>query len=235
MKYAGSEAVPHEGFLEELTPDFPPAHIYSYDENVRYTCERQTLMDEVLEGTFESFVREVREAGFSYRITADEYFSLEVAAGGQRWTRTFGYITEAFDIAEAAYRFFIVMPRVLDEGGVLLEAERKLQAGKESRAMHDHCEGQTGSRPSGTIVLPGFTAQGATARATVRLCTDGSCILGIEHLVPEPAKRRLPDRFYADPDFAALIAAEYVRQCDTAGFTGTDDEIYRRVYSRVTH
>lgn len=224
-----------EKFLDELTPNFPPKKIYSYDENTRYTCERKALMDAVLAGTFEEYVREVEEAKFSYKITADENFCLEVSAEGERWTKTFGYIAEAFDIAEAAYRFFIVMPRTLDEGEVLLKAERDLEVDRGSRDKHDHCDDQRGQEKVGIIMPPHFTASGITIKATVYLCTDGSYILSVAHFIPGRKKRRLLDQFYSDPDFAAVLAAEYVRQCDTTEFLGIEEEIYQRVYKRVTH
>jgi hypothetical protein len=224
-----------ENFLEELTPNFPPKKIYSYDENVRYMCDRKALMDEVLAGTFEVYVREVKEAKFSYKITADENFSLEVSAEGECWTKVFDYIAEAFDIAEAAYRFFIVMPRTLDEGEVLLKAERDLEFDQESRDKHDHCDHQVEQKKVEIIMPPNFTVHGATIKATVYLCTDGSYILSVAHFIPGRKKRRLLDQFYSDPDFAAVLAAEYVRQCDTTEFLGIEEEIYQRVYKRVTH
>jgi len=224
-----------ENFLDELTPNFPPRQIYSYDENVRYTCDRKALMDEVLAGTFEEYVREVEEAKFSYKITADENFCLEVSAEGENWTKTFDYIAEAFDIAEASYRFFIVMPRTLDEGEVLLKAERDLEVDLASRDKHDHCDAQGGKEKVEIIMPPHFTANGVTIKATVYSCTDGSYILSVAHFMPGRAKRRLLDQFHSDPDFAALLAAEYVRQCDTTEFLGIEEEIYQRVYNRVTH
>lgn len=224
-----------KNFLDELTPNFPPRKIYSYDENIRYTCERKALMDAVLAGAFEEYVREVKEAKFSYKITADENFHLEVSTEGERWTKTFDYIAEAFDIAEAAYRFFIVMPRTLDEGEVLLKAERGLELDRESRDKHDHCDDQGEQKQVEIIMPPNFSAQGATIKATVYLCTDGSYILSVAHFVAGRAKRRLLDQFYSDPDFAALLAAEYLRQCDGTEFLGIEEEIYQRVYDRVTH
>ena len=224
-----------EKFLDELTPNFPPKKIYSYDENMRYTYERKALMDAVLAGTFEEYVREVEEAKFSYKITADANFCLEVSAEGERWTKAFDYIAEAFDIAEAAYRFFIVMPRTLDEGEVLLKAERDSEVDRESRDRHDHCDDQGEQGKVEIIMPPHFTAQGVAIKATVYLCTDGSYILNVAHFMLGRAKRRLLDQFYSDPDFAALLAAEYVRQCDTTDFLGIEEEIYQRVYNRVTH
>lgn len=224
-----------EGFLEELTDNFPPKNIYSYDEDFRYAYDRKLLMDKVLLGTFESYVRYVEDSKFSYKITVDEKFCLEVEAEGERWTKTFEYITDAFEIGEAAYRFFIVVPRALDEGEVLLKAERDLQIDRESYEMHDHCEDHVESNKVQIIMPPNFTAQGATIKATVYLCTDGSYILSVAHTIPSRKKRRLLDQIYSDPDFAALLAAEYVRQCDAAEFLGIEEEIYQRVYRRVTH
>ena len=224
-----------EKFLDELTPNFPPKKIYSYDENVRYTCDRKALMDEVLAGTFEEYVREVEEAKFSYKITADENFCLKVSVEGERWTKTFDYIAEAFEIGEAAYRFFIVMPRALDEGEVLSKAERNLEIDQESREKHAHCDNHEQQKKLEVILPPNFAAHGSMIKATVYLCTDGSYVLSVAHTVPGRKKRRLLDRFYCDPDFAALLAAEYVRQCDTAELLGMEEEIYQRVYRRLTH
>ena len=224
-----------EEFLEELTDDFPPKNIYSYDEDARYIYDRKLLMDEVLLGTFESYVRRVEVAKFSYKITADEKFCLEVEAEGKCWTRVFDYITDAFEIGEAAYRFFIVMPRVLDEGEVLLKADRKLEVDRESRDKHDHCEHYGEQKKVEIITPPNFTAHGATIKAAVYLCTDGSYILSVAHSIPGRKERRLLDQFYSDPYFAALLAAEYVRQCDAVEFLGIEEEIYQRVYRHVTH
>lgn len=224
-----------EEFLEELTDNFPPKSIYSYDENVRYTYDRKLLMEEVLLGTFESYARHVEDAKFSYKITADKEFCLEVETEGERWTKVFDYVTDAFEIGEAAYRFFIVMPRTLDEGEVVLKAERDLQIDRESYEKHDHCKDYVESKKVEMLMRPNFTAQGATIKATVNLCTDGSYILTVAHFIPGRKKRRLLDQFYSDPDFAARLAAEYVRQCDTTEFLGLEEDIYQRVYSRVTH
>ncbi|KQV50028.1 hypothetical protein ASC93_10920 [Massilia sp. Root335] len=196
---------------------------------------RRLLMNEVLLGTFESYVRHVEDAEFSYKITADDKFCLEVVAKEQRWTKIFDYITDAFEIGEAAYRFFVVMPRALDEGEVLLKAERDLEVDQESRDKHDHCDNQDEHAEVEIIMPPHFNVQGATIKATVYPCTDGSYILSVVHTVSSRKKRRLLDQFYSDPDLAALLAAEYVRQCDTTESLGIEDEIYRRVYSRVTH
>ncbi|WP_198118976.1 hypothetical protein [Massilia rhizosphaerae] len=227
--------MPREELLEELTDNFPPKNIYTYDEDVRYTYDRKRLMDEVLLGTFESYVRHVEDEKFSYKITADKKFCLEVKAEGERWIKIFDYVTDAFDIGEAAYRFFIVMPRALDEGEVILEAERNLVVDQESRDKHDHCDYQEEQKKVEIIMPPNFTAQGATIKATVYLCTDGSYILTVAHFIPGRKKRRLLDQFYSDPDFAALLAAEYVKQCDTTEFLGIEEELYQRVYKRVTH
>lgn len=227
--------MPREEFLEELTDNFPPKNIYSYDENFRYECDRKKLMDEVLVGTFESYVRHVEDTNFSYKITAEKKFFLEVEAEGERWTKIFDYVTDAFEIGEAAYRFFIVMPRVLDEGEVLLKAERDLVVDRESRDKHDHCDYQDEQKKVEVIMPPNFTAQGAAIKATVYICTDGSYLLTVAHLIPGRKKRWLLNQFYFDPDFAALLAAEYVRQCDTTESLGVEEEIYQRVYRRVTH
>lgn len=227
--------MPREEFLEELTDNFPPKNLYSYDEDVRYTYDRKLLMDKVLLGTFESYIRHVEHAKFSYKITVDNNFYLEVESEGERWTKIFDYITDAFEIGEAAYRFFIVMPRVLDEGDVLIKAERNLEVDQESRDKQDHCDHHEEQKKVEIITPPNFAAQGVTIKAAVYLCTDGSYILSVSHTIPGRKKRRLLDRFFCDHDLAALLAAEYVRQCDTAEFLGMEEEVYERVYKRVTH
>lgn len=224
-----------EEFLDELTDNFPPLAIYSFDEKFRYDSERARLLEEVLTGAFEKYERIESGGEFRYTIVADSEFTLEVAGEGEVWTKTFEYIAEAFDIAEAAYRFFIVMPRVLTEGDHALISEKDLPIDEESYEMHDHCEGHGEQKQVDIIMPPNFTAQGAYIKATVYICTDGSYILSVVQFIPGRAKRRLLDKFYSDPEFAALIAAEYVRQCDTTEFLGIEEEIYEKVYSRVTH
>lgn len=130
-------------FLDELSDEFPPLQIYSFDENFRYETERLRLMDEVLEGTFETYSRVESEFGFRYTIIADAAFELEVAYKDNIWRKSFSYIAEAFDIAEAAYRFLIVVPRVLDEGEVVIANEDAYQVDEESRRLNDHCEDQS--------------------------------------------------------------------------------------------
>ncbi len=103
-------------FFDELSDEFPPLHIYSCDESFHYETERLRLMDEVLDGTFETYSRVETQFDFRYTIIADASFELEVAYKDNIWIKSFVYIAEAFDTAEAAYRFLIVMPRVLDEG-----------------------------------------------------------------------------------------------------------------------
>ncbi len=102
--------------LDELSDEFPPLYVYSDDENLRFLSERLWLMDEVLEGTFETYSRVENKDEFRYTIWADAVFELEVAYKDNVWKKNFDYIAEAFDIAEAAYRFFIVLPRALDQG-----------------------------------------------------------------------------------------------------------------------
>lgn len=225
--------MPREEFLEELTPGFPPKNIYSYDEEVRYRYDRQMLMDEVLFGTFELYVRHVEEKKFSYKITADEKFHLEVVAEGESWTRIFDYVTDAFEIGEAAYRFFIVMPRALDEGEVLLKAERGLQVDQESRDKHDHCEDQQ-TKSVEIINRFQFSAQGQYVKATVSLCANGGFILSVTHSRNGRSRRRLLDLFYSDPDLAQLLAKGYVKHADTE-WPGTEEDLYKQVYLSVMH
>lgn len=224
-----------EEFLDELTDDFPPQAIYSFDEKFRYDLERARLLEEVLIGIFEKYERIEAGGEFRYTIVADAKFHLEVAGEGEIWTKTFEDFADAFDIAEAAYRFFIVMPRVLTEGEHPLISEKDMPIDPESYEMHDHMQGHGEQNKVEIIMPPNFTAQGATIKATVYFCTDGSYILTVAHIIPGRKKRRLLDQFYSDPDFAALLAAEYVKQCDTTEFLGIEEEIYQRVYSRVTH
>jgi hypothetical protein len=224
-----------EEFLDELTDNFPPLAIYSFDEKFRYDSERARLLEEVLTGAFEKYERIEAGGEFRYTIVADSEFTLEVEGEGEVWTKTFEYIADAFDIAEAAYRFFIVMPRVLTEGERALIIEKDLPIDEESYQMHDHCECHGEQNQVEIIMPPNFTAQGTCIKAAVYLCTDGSYVLSVSHRIPGKPKRCLLDKFYSDPDFAALIAAEYVRQCDTTEFLGIEEEIYERVYSRATH
>lgn len=225
--------MPRKEFLQELTPDFPPKKIYSFDENFRYTCDRQMLMDEVLLGTFESYERHVEEAKFSYKITADEKFDLEVVSVDEIWTTSFDYITEAFDIGEAAYRFFIVMPRVLDEGEVLLKAEQGINVDQESRDKHDHCDDQERQPPEAIDRLQ-FSVHGHYINATVHLCTDGQYILKVVHKHMGRPEQCLLDRLCIDSDLAKLLAAGYVKHADVESL-GSAEELYKQICLSVMH
>jgi hypothetical protein len=222
-----------QDFLEELTPNFPPKAIYSYDENYQYNADRQMLMDEVLVGTFNSFVRELKELAFSYRITADEKFFLDVSADGQRWTKTFDYVTDAFDIAEAAYRFFVVMPRVLSESDMFSSDERALTVDQKSFEMHDHCQ-DFGEPKVELIYPPCFSFNGHYLQASIYLCTNDSYTLAIHHVIKEK-KRPILNMFFWDIDFAKLLALGYLEIFDQASYPLNLGEAYARVHRRTTH
>ena len=224
-----------EEFLDELSDDFPPQRIYSYDESFRYDTERRALMDAVLDGTFEKYECAVQESDFSYRITADSVFTLEVKYKEESWKKNFQYVADAFDIAEAAYRFFVVVPRVLDEGEVLLAAERGLSVDQESRELHDHCEQTHELEELEVITPPHFRAKGHFLVSTVFRCKHGDFVVTVTHLRPGATKFTLLDEVYSDAGFAELIAAGYVTYFDRETCPGPSDEVYKEVYKRVTH
>ena len=224
-----------EEFLDELSDDFPCKRIYSFDESFRYDTVRRELMDAVLDGTFEMYECAVKESEFSYKITADENFVLEVKYKEDRWGKIFSYVAEAFDIGEAAFRFFVVVPRVLDEGEVLLAAERGLTVNQESREKHDHCEQTHVLEEIEIIALPIYRAKGHFLNSSVFLCRDNRYVLTVTHLSPGARKYTLLNEVYTDCDFAELIAAGYVAYFDWETCPGPFDEVYQEVYKRVTH
>jgi len=224
-----------EEFLDELSDDFPCKRIYSYDESFRYDTVRRELMDAVLDGTFEKYECAVKESEFSYEIAADSNFVLEVKYKEDRWQKTFSYVAEAFDIGEAAFRFFVVVPRVLDEGEVLLAAERGLIVDQESREKHDHCEQTQAPEEIELIAPPIYRAKGHFLISSVFLCRDGRYVLTVTHLSPGARKYTLLDEVYTDGEFAELIAAGYVAHFDRETCPGPFDEVYQEVYKRVTH
>ncbi|WP_313706650.1 hypothetical protein [Massilia sp.] len=224
-----------EEFLDELSDDFPCQRIYSYDESFRYETERRAIMDAVLDGTFEKYECAVKESEFSYKITADAVFSLEVKYKEDSWKKDFKYVAEAFDIGEAAYRFFIVVPRVLDEGEVLLAAERGLAVDQESRGKHDHCEQIQELEEIKVITPPHYRTKGRFLVSTVFLCKDGRYAVSVIHLQPGARRFALLDAVYTDVGFAELIAVGYVTHFDLETCPGPFDEVYQEVYRRVTH
>ena len=222
-----------EEFLDELSDDFPSQRIYSYDENFRYETERRVLMDAVLEGTFEQYECNVRESDFGYTITADAEFLLEVRYKEDKWRKSFPYIAQAFDIAEAAYRFFVVVPRVLDEGEVLLSNERNYAIDPESYEMHDHCLDDDVPRPVELISPPHLRVKGNFLFATVFRCTDGTYALSVIH-ARAGKHSSLLEKYFSEPDFAELIANSYIELMDNE-FPGAPDDVYEYVYKRITH
>lgn len=205
-----------EEFLDELSDDFPPQRIYSHDETVRYFTERRELMDAVLEGTFETYECAVKECGFRYKISADADFELEVSYKDETWRKTFPYIAEAFDIAEAAYRFFIVVPRVLDE----------------AEALRSYIPSNP-NKPAELIVPPHYRERGEYVFATIFRCTNGTYMLSIVHR-RAAQQTELLDKYFTDADFAELIANKYLEIFDQK-VIGPPDDIYNDVYAKVTH
>ena len=223
-----------EEFLDELSDDFPSKRLYSYDENSCHETKRRFLMDAVFEGTFEQYECNVNESDFGYKITADVFFLLDVTYKEDKWQKSFSYIAEAFEIAEAAYRFFVVVPRVLDEGEVLLSNERTFPIGPESLEMHDHCMDDDVSMPPVELVFPShLRVKGEYLLATIFLCTDGTYATSVIH-ARAGKHSSLLDKYFTDPDFAELIVNAYIEVSDKE-FPGAPDEVYQHVYKRVTH
>jgi hypothetical protein len=220
-----------EEFLDELSNEFPPVDIYSYDEAVRYSEERLALMDAVLDGSFDKYECTVKVSEFSYKITADEIFHLEVAYKEDGWKKSFPYITDAFEIGESAYRFFVVVPRVLDEGEVLLADEKNYLVDAESRQVHDHCDDQ----PVEVFHTPELDFKGQYIHAKVFRCSDSTYLLTIVHVSREKGMQPLLDRYYGDIELAKLLAVGYLNLFDRAEYPLPMHETYKKVYIRVTH
>lgn len=220
-----------EHFLDELSDDFPPRTIYSYDETVRYSAERLALIDAVLDGSFGKYECNVQESEFSYTITADAVFDLEVVYKGEAWKKSFPYVTEAFEIAESAYRFFVVVPRVLDEGEVLLANEEKYPVDAESRLKYDHCDGEELE----ICKTPELVLEGRYLHAKIFRRSDSMYLLTVAHAGKEVGLQPLLDRFYGDIDLAKLLAFGYLNLFDQAEYPLPMHETYKRVYRRVIH
>lgn len=220
-----------EHFLDELSDDFPPRTIYSYDETARYNAERLALIDAVLDGSFEKYECKVKDSEFSYKITADAVFDLEVVYKDESWKKSFSYVTEAFEIAESAYRFFVVVPRVLDEGEVLLANEKNYPVDAESRQMHDHCDDE----PVEVFHTPELDFKGQYIHAKVFRCLDSTYLLTIVHVSSEKGMQPLLDRYYGDVELAKLLAVGYLNLFDRAEYPIRMHETYKKVYIRVTH
>ena len=225
--------MPREEFLDELSDDFPSQRIYSYDENFRYETERRLLMDAVLEGTFEEYECNVKEIEFGYKITADADFHLEVRYKEGKWQKSFPYIAQAFDIAEAAYRFFVVVPRVLDEGEVLLSNEAHYPVDAGSHEMHDHCLDDDRPKPAEIIYPQQLCLKGDFLTATVFYCTDSTYMLNIIHRRAGKSSELL-DKNLTDPGFAEVIANKYLEVFDQE-VTAPPEDMYEYVYAKVTH
>lgn len=219
-----------EHFLDELSDDFPPRTIYSYDETVRYNVERLALIDAVLDGSFEKYECNVQESEFSYTIIADAVFDLEVVYKGEAWKKSFSYVTEAFEIAESAYRFFVVVPRVLDEGEVLLANEKNYPVDAESRQMYDHCDDEELEISK----TPELVFEGQYIHAKVFRRSDSMYLLTVVHASKEVGLQPLLDRFYGDIELAKLLALGYMSLFDRADPLPMH-EAYKRVYMRVIH
>jgi hypothetical protein len=224
-----------EEFLDELSDQFPSQAIYSYDETFRYDTDRLALMDSVLDGSFDKYECNVPACNFRYEITADAVFHLKVAYNDNVWKKTFSYITEAFEIGEAAYRFFIAVPRAMSEGEALSANEEKHPIEKESYLTHDHCLDNNAAEQAEIIFPPCFRAKGKYVHASVFLCTDDSYLLSIIHICPAGKHRNLLEVFFTDEDFAKLIAKAYLENFDREVCPSPLDEVYQHVYRCVTH
>ncbi|MGJ9417681.1 hypothetical protein ACHAC9_07945 [Massilia sp. CMS3.1] len=222
-----------EEFLEELSEDFPPQRIYSYDENARYLTDRRELMDAVLDGTFQTYECAVKECEFRYKISADVDFELEVFYRDETWRKTFSYIAEAFDIAEAAYRFFIVVPRILGEAEPRQAVESARVPEQVVRTIDaDRSEAEEANSVE-VIVPPVFSERGQYLSASIFRCTDDSYTLCVLHARPQGSRLHLLEKSFTDKDFAELMAKKYLELFDHE-LPGAPTEVYQFVYKRVT-
>jgi len=227
-------AMPREEMLDELSDGFPDKKLYNFDEQARYDLDRALLLERVLDGTFESYERVESELKFSYKITADSKFNLEVFYDEYVWRRSYDYVADAFEVAEAAYRLLVVYPRVYEEGAVYLEKEKNLQLDEESYQRHDHCQ-DNGGKQVVELIDPPQLVKGFYISATIHMCTDGNFLLSV--IYSEDGTRKFPilDRFYSDPDLAELIADGYLKFADKAEFPHQAEDLYARIYQRVMH
>lgn len=226
--------MPREEMLDELTDDFPCKRIYKFDEQFRYDTDRAVLMDKVLDGTFEAYVRVEIELNFSYKIIGDEKFVLEVMYEGYVWTKAFDYITDAFEIGEAAYRLLIVYPRIMEEGEVLQEKDAGSTLDVGCYELHDHCLDEEKEEVE-ILRPPRHVLKGRHIEATIFRCSDGTFLLSVVHKSDVIKHESVLDRFFAYFELAELIAQGYLRCVDLAEFPSQLDETYNLVYLRSMH
>lgn len=224
--------MPREEMLDELSEGFPDKELYNFDEQVRYDIDRALLLDRVLEGSFESYERVESVANFSYKITGDAKFTLEVFYDDYSWKRSYDYIVDAFEIGEAAYRLLVAFPRVQEAGAILREQEMITNVDPEFYEEHDHMLEEGGKKAVELIHPPHKRIRGFYVMAIVYLCNDGNYLLTVTHSEDRKTSFPILDVFYSDPDLAVLIARGYIKHVDTATFPHPD-EAYRRVYMRV--
>lgn len=226
--------MPREEMLDELTDNFPCKRIYNFDEQFRYDTDRAVLMDEVLEGTFETYVRLEEEKNFSYKITGTNVFDLEVMYDDYVWQKTFDYVTDAFEIGEAAYRLLIVYPRVMEDGKVLHEKEVGSTLDLDCYELHDHCL-DVETEAVEILHPPRLALKGKHIEATIFRCSDETFLLSIVHTSDVNKHEPVLDRFFADFELAELIARGYLRCVDLAEFPGQPENTYERIYFCLMH
>lgn len=226
--------MPREEMLDELTDNFPCKRIYNFDEQFRYDTDRALLMDKVLDGVFESYARLEAELNFSYKIIGDIKFSLEVIYEGHVWTKDFDYITDAFEIGEAAYRLLVAYPRVMEEGELLHEKEAGLTVDVVCYELHDHCLDE--EKEAFEILLPPRLAlKGMHIQATIFGCSDGNFLLSVVHINEFNMHESVLDQFFPYFELAELIAQSYLRCVDLAKFPNQLDKTYNMIHLRSMH
>jgi hypothetical protein len=226
--------MPREEMLNELTDDFPSKHIYNFDEQFRYDTDRIALMDKVLEGTFETYVRVEAEMKFSYEIIGCKKFDLEVRHDGFTWKKTFDYVTDAFEIGEAAYRLLIVYPRVMQDGEVLHEREVGAAMDVKCYELHDHCLVEEDDEIE-ILNPPRRVLKGKYIEAKIFACSDGNFLLSVVHISNVDNQESLLDQFFTYFELAELIAHGYLQCVDFIEFPRQLDETYKCVYLRSIH
>lgn len=226
--------MPREEMLDELTDNFPCKRMYNFDEQFRYDTDRAALMDEVLDGTFETYVRVEAGMNFSYKIIGTNVFDLEVMYDGYVWKKKFDYVTDAFEIGEAAYRLLIVYPRVMEDGKVLHEKEVGLHLDTDCYELHDHCL-DVETEVVGILRPPRLVLKGKHIEATIFRCSDETFLLSVVHASVVNRHQPVLDRFFADFELAELVARGYLRCVDLAEFPGELENTYERVYFSLMH
>jgi len=226
--------MPREKMLDELTDDFPCKRIYNFDEQFRYDTDRFILMDKVLEGTFENYVRVEAEMKFSYEIIGCAKFDLEVRYEGAVWKKTFDYITDAFEIGEAAYRLLIVYPRIMADGEILCENEVGFSIDVACYEVHDHCLVEEDEEID-ILNPPKLALKGKYVEAKIFGCSNGNSFLSIVHTSDVNNQKSVLDQFFPYFELAELIARGYLQYVDLAEFPSQLDETYNRVHLRSMH